>query len=84
MHTLIDAWRSVCTLRNIEGGWTKCGLFPFDNQPLQNNPLIRRSNPHDLMHPPARGLRINGMEITTYQMRYQTAIDMFLSISLPK
>ena len=67
VHTLIDAWSSVCTMRNIEGAWAKTGLYPFDFGPLEENRYIRPTQPGDAMHPPSRGININGMEITTPQ-----------------
>ena len=73
VHTLIDAWRNVSTFRNIQSGWAKCGLFPFDYTPLLNNPLIRASNVNDVMAPPQRGVVINGMILSDFNKRLEIA-----------
>lgn len=73
VHTLIDAWKSVISLRNIEGAWVQTGLYPFDYTPLAESKYIRQTQPNDAMHPPFRGININGMEITTPGKRFEIA-----------
>lgn len=73
VHTLIDAWKTICSLRNIESGWAQAGLYPFDYKPLAESKYIRQSQPDDIMHPPHRGIDINGMEITNPQKMFEIA-----------
>ena len=72
IHTLISAWESVATYRNIQSGWNKTGIFPLDYSPLRDNILIRQSNANEQI-PVQRGVAINGLLITTPEKRLEIA-----------
>ena len=72
-HTLIDAWQSVTSQRNIQSAWDKTGIYPINENRPRQNVLVRQTQPNDLMAPPARGIQINGMCISTPQKRLEIA-----------
>ena len=69
---MVDAWRAVCTTRNIQGAWAKTGLFPFNLQKVLDNPLVRQSTQNDVI-PAQRGIQINGLMISSPAKRLEIA-----------